>query len=400
MKLTINRNTAQNGLELRFSNFPDRDLKRLLKDFRFQFSKMKGHWYASFSKQALAFAQSLKEVLENNREPNKMCYLPKYDATLENLEHKNYTFVIIVLKHIAETITEQWLVFDPFEKAARRIVWQYLNNKYDGNYERLSLYPRNYIQEARNLFKAGRILRGNINYESVKPDLINYNEPIITKGISIDSLKTTYNIAKIDDFVLRYLWDEFMVGSDFMDDSFRILTSHSQDGTILKDYKDLLDCATYDNIHCEFIAFEPDKNLYLTAQNSFPDVSFYNSDLEELFAIETEEYPFNKEFDAIINTVPYGKIEPKDYYVKEHSHHFKIKDYYQYYILRFLNMLKSHGKMYLVLPKKITSSITFQEFRKIVSLRAKVSIKHSFDIEDVSNGEALDILIFDKEELL
>ena len=398
MKLAINRNIAQNGLELRFSNFPDRDLKRLLKDFRFQFSKMKGHWYTSFSKQALAFAQSLKKVLENNRERNNMCFLPKYEATLENLENKNYTFVVIVRKRGNETITEQWLVFDPFEKAVRRIIWQYLNSKYNGNYERLSLYPRNYIQEARNLFKADRILTGNIYNESVKPDLINYKESNITKEILVDSFKTTYNIAKIDDFVLRYLWDEFMVGSDFIDDSFRVLISHAQDGIILKEYKNLLDCATYDNIHCEFIAFEPDKSLYLSAMNSFPDVAFHNDDLNGLLDITTEEYPLDKEFDAIINTVPYGKMESKEYSVRGHSDYFKISNYYQYYILVFLNMLKPHGKMYLVLPKKITSSQAFQEFRKIVSLRAKMSIKHSFNIDDVSNGEALDILIFDKEE--
>jgi len=37
--------------------------------------------------------------------------------------------------------------------------------------------------------------------------------------------------------------------------------------------------------------------------------------------------------------------------------------------------------MYLVLPKEITSSQVFQEFRKIVSLRTKMSTKHSFEID-------------------
>ena len=148
-----------------FSNFPDREIKQLLKDFRFKFSKMKGYWYTAYSKQAVSFSESLKEVLDNKRDKNNLCFIPKYEATLENLENKNYTLAVVVRKIKYEITTEQWLVFDPFEKAARRIVSQYLNNTCHGNYERLSLYPRNYIQEARNLFQAGQILKGH-HYEN------------------------------------------------------------------------------------------------------------------------------------------------------------------------------------------------------------------------------------------
>jgi len=396
MKLTINKNIAQNGLELRFSNFPDRDLKRLLKDFRFQFSRVKGHWYTSFSKQAFAFAKSLEEVLSNNRDSSDMCYLPKYEASLENLENKNYTFVIISRKQNTKILTEQWLVFDPFEKAARRVVWQYLNKECNGSYERLSLYPRNYIQEARNLFKAGQILKGNDYNEPVGVELIDYGESNITKAAPVNNLKPTYNIAKIDDFVLSYLWDDFMETSDFKDYDFRVLISHFQDGTILKNYKDLINCAALDNIDCELIAFDPDTNLYQVVRNSFPGVSFFNYDLKGLFSITTDHYPLKSEVDAIINTVPYGEIKPYDYPIREDTDYFQVSDYYQYYILVFLKMLRLHGKMYLVLPKKITSSIGFQEFREIVSLKAKMDIKYSFDADDISKGEAVDILVFEK----
>ncbi|NQX86421.1 MAG: hypothetical protein HRT67_11055 [Flavobacteriaceae bacterium] len=130
-----------------------------------------------------------------------------------------------------------------------------------------------------------------LSSQYLKEEFLVENKINITDATSeiINNSKSIYKVAKIDAFILESVWDEFMETFEFTEDDYSLLVSHSQDGTILKDYHSLISCARYDDVNLECVAFEPDESLYLKAKKNLPEVSFYNYDLRGLFNITTRD---------------------------------------------------------------------------------------------------------------
>lgn len=164
MKVAISYNDELNGIELRFSEKPSAGvIQEVKKKMGFRYSKRQNMWYATRNTQRETFAKDLQEALQSGEAPQHISIevQPSHEPSEENIKHRKFSYVTIYFKDAAgKSETERFVLFEPSKNLALDIATQFAQNRYGDSLERVDVYPKNYVREARTLLAAGKIITG------------------------------------------------------------------------------------------------------------------------------------------------------------------------------------------------------------------------------------------------
>ncbi|TGV03588.1 N-6 DNA methylase [Flavivirga rizhaonensis] len=159
MRLSIAYNGVKNGIELRFSEEPIKELALLIRELGFKESlsnpKM---WYVANHPAYNHFTKSLKEVLDKGDDWRTVEIQPSFSPSLENIDTDKFSVVTIYYKGEEKAETQDYVLFDSYKKVAAEIASRFAMETYGGDFKHLEVFPRNYKRKARSLFKEGKII--------------------------------------------------------------------------------------------------------------------------------------------------------------------------------------------------------------------------------------------------
>lgn len=164
MKVDISYNDELNGIELRFSEKPSAEIiQEVKKKMGFRYSKRQNMWYATRNAQRETFANDLQQALQSGKDPQHISIdvQPSNEPSEENIKHRKFSYVTIYFKDAnGKGDTERFVLFEPSKNLALDIATQFAQNIYGDSLEKVYVYPRNYVREARKLLAAGKIITG------------------------------------------------------------------------------------------------------------------------------------------------------------------------------------------------------------------------------------------------
>ncbi|MDH5415339.1 MAG: DUF1249 domain-containing protein, partial [Flavobacteriaceae bacterium] len=164
MKVDISYNDELNGLELHFSEKPSPSIIAEVKTkMGFRYSRAKNLWWAKKTNQRVEFAEKLKETLSGEQIPENISIeiQPSHAPSEENIKHRKFSYVTLwFLNENGKSETEKYVLFEPSKNLAIDIATQFGKNTHGDRFERVDVYPRNYVREARKLLAAGQIIKG------------------------------------------------------------------------------------------------------------------------------------------------------------------------------------------------------------------------------------------------
>jgi len=159
VKLNIIYNTKQNGIELHFDDKPEQNIINKVKAMGFKYSPGKRIWWTKETQSRKTFAEQLKNSLENGENIPTYEVSPSFEATKENIEKKNFSYVsIYILNDRGETEPQRYIIFEPSKPKAQGIASVFAKNTFGDNFKDIHVYPKTYIREARLLYEKGDII--------------------------------------------------------------------------------------------------------------------------------------------------------------------------------------------------------------------------------------------------
>ena len=160
MQVEVTYNENHDGIELSFPEKPDTEVLSQIRSHGFRWHRSGKYWYARNNPTRKAFAESLsgKEISSDIPEPEPPDG-PSYEPTLDNLEARKYSYVSIsYVGADGNSRGENYIIFEPLRFQAEYLAREFAKKRHGPSFERVSIYPKNYIQKARTLFKLGRII--------------------------------------------------------------------------------------------------------------------------------------------------------------------------------------------------------------------------------------------------
>ncbi len=178
MKVTIAYNNKKNEIELFFmGEFPS-DLGVYLKRLGFKVSPTNSKkWHAEKHLAYVNFATSLKEAFATDGDWEVTKVSPSFEATLENINENKFSVVTIHFKGDKKVQQASYVVFDSYKKIVTEIATEFAIATFGDAFKNLAVYPRNYKQKARKLFKEGKIITG-VSNAKVIPDTKEVSEVV------------------------------------------------------------------------------------------------------------------------------------------------------------------------------------------------------------------------------
>ncbi|MBI3519515.1 MAG: DUF1249 domain-containing protein [Bacteroidetes bacterium] len=153
--VTINDNSNQRGIELRFNAEPSPKLQPKLRAMGFRHSKSQIMWYGENTQQAMDFARKVEAILPSSPEGPDLFLSPTFDAVKTNIEKKEFSYVMITLKNGQ---TKSYIVFEPSKPKAEVIAGNFALETFGDEFLALAAKPRLHTKEARVLFDEGKII--------------------------------------------------------------------------------------------------------------------------------------------------------------------------------------------------------------------------------------------------
>lgn len=153
--VTINDNSKQRSIELRFNAEPSPKLQPKLRAMGFRHSKSQVMWYGENTQQAMDFARQVESTLPTSQEGPDLFISPTFDAVKTNIEKKEFSYVMITLK---DGQTKSYIVFEPSKPKAEVIAGNFAKEKFGNEFLALAAKPRLHTKEARVLFDEGKII--------------------------------------------------------------------------------------------------------------------------------------------------------------------------------------------------------------------------------------------------
>ena len=153
--VTINDNSNQRGIELRFNAEPSPKLQPKLRAMGFRHSKSQVMWYGENTQQAMEFARKVETILPSSPEGPDLFLSPTFDAVKTNIEKKEFSYVMITLK---DGQTKSYIVFEPSKPKAEVIAGNFALETFGDKFLALAAKPRLHTKEARVLFDEGKII--------------------------------------------------------------------------------------------------------------------------------------------------------------------------------------------------------------------------------------------------
>jgi len=198
MKVDISYNEELNGIELHFSEKPSPDIISEIKTkMGFRYNRNKNLWWAKKNKQRVTFAETLQETLSKQTGAEKISISvePSHAPSEENIKHRKFSYVTLWYKgKDGNSTTEKYVLFEPSKNVAIDIATQFGKNTYGDRFERVDVYPRNYVRDARKLLAAGKVIAGTGNTQPPKTDDTVW--VVYSSTGTIDSLQISEQKAK------------------------------------------------------------------------------------------------------------------------------------------------------------------------------------------------------------
>lgn len=214
MKVDISYNDELNGLELHFSEKPSPSIIAEVKTkMGFRYSRAKNLWWAKKTKQRVEFAKKLKETLSGEQIPENVSIeiQPSHASSEENIKHRKFSYVTLwFLDENGKSENEKYVLFEPSKNLAIDIATQFGKNTHGERFDRVDVYPRNYVREARKLLAAGQIIRGTGS--SQKSEETETVWVVYSSTGKIDSLQISEQKAK--EYIQRrpeFSWDKMSI---------------------------------------------------------------------------------------------------------------------------------------------------------------------------------------------
>ena len=206
-------------------------------------------------------------------------------------------------------------------------------------------------------------------------------------------------MPKLDDHIIEALWGRvFSFSNYFVSQQKRILIPYCGKGSLLKINEELINCTGYDDPNYEIVGFENNIAHYQIVRNNFPRTELYYTNLEGFINTTLFKTQYNRKYDVIINTVPFGKIKKPSIVLDTCPYYFEITDYYQYCIWEYTKLLAPNGYMFLYLPKTITDTFTFHFFCVLLQKHFKIVEESHYGLDDNTSGMVLHYLVFEKRD--
>jgi len=175
MKVNITYNETFNGLELHFDPKPKKEITTFLKELGFLFNYQKLIWYVKNpTPQKKEIAHQVKSLLENNQSLSELIIVPSFEPSIENIDHKNFSYVSIQYKNSEGTSSwKNYVLFEPTKKIAQFIANKFAKWIYGDAVVSVNVAERNYKRKARVLFDNGDVLVPEL--ESQEKNLVKTN---------------------------------------------------------------------------------------------------------------------------------------------------------------------------------------------------------------------------------
>jgi len=160
MKVIIKHNLAHKGIEIHFSEAISKEMRKFLGAYLFRYSKPQKMWYLrSISNRIIRFAKSVKNVLENDLPLSKLEIEPKFEQSIENLEKKDFSHIVIYFNNDKgiEDI-DNWVVFEKNILLAQFLAEQFADSMYEGKAKQVRVHSGTFIREARESFYSNRLI--------------------------------------------------------------------------------------------------------------------------------------------------------------------------------------------------------------------------------------------------
>lgn len=131
-------------------------------------------WYAVDNPQRRTFAEGLRK--SPAAVSDVISLKPSFEPSKENLDKRNFSFVSIYLKK-PDTESRlnilEYIVFEPSKPSAEGIAELFGKSRFGENFDKVIVYPRNYLREARVLLEAGKIIKEEdlISADNAKPQI-------------------------------------------------------------------------------------------------------------------------------------------------------------------------------------------------------------------------------------
>ncbi len=172
MKVDISYNDELNGIELRFSEKPSAEIiNEVKRKMGFKYSRRQNLWWATRTEQREEFAKNLQAALSEGNAPESISITvePSHEPSEENIKHRKFSYVTIYYKDVnGEGMTDKYVLFEPSKNLAIDIATQFGKNTYGDDFQKVYVYPRNYVREAKKLLAAGKVIQGTGNKPAPK----------------------------------------------------------------------------------------------------------------------------------------------------------------------------------------------------------------------------------------
>ena len=172
-------------IELRFNNIPSPVLVLKLQVFGFSRKRSSVVWKADYTRDAMAFANILKEVLPSTPHGQDVNLQPGNEAIKANIDKKEFSLVSISLK---DNSVKSYLVFEPAKAKAEIIANAFAEREFGKALQTVAVFPRVRVRDARLLFEEGKIIHTGV---SSKPETPHQQNP---KEMETPKSKAPYEI--------------------------------------------------------------------------------------------------------------------------------------------------------------------------------------------------------------
>lgn len=163
MQLLTSINKDKNGIKVRFDAPPTDEITTLLSKLGFKSSYKQTMWYATQTDQRNDFIKLLTEALETVLELNIIELYPAYEPSLENIDNRNYSYVLVSYQNEEDSMTQAgYIIFEPCKRIAEEIVRRNATATFGGQLKKIAVFPRNYKKKARSMFEEGKVIYSSI----------------------------------------------------------------------------------------------------------------------------------------------------------------------------------------------------------------------------------------------
>ncbi len=206
MKVDISYNDELNGIELHFLEKPSPSIISEVKTkMGFRYSKAKNLWWAKKTKQRVDFSNALKEMLSSENTPEEISIevKPSHSPSEENIKHRKFSYVTFWIKDKdGKSTIDKYVLFEPSKNIATDIATRFGKKTYGENFEKVYVYPRNYVREARKLLAAGKIIKWTESSTATKKEStwVIYSSTGLIDSLQISEKKAKEYIQRRPEF--------------------------------------------------------------------------------------------------------------------------------------------------------------------------------------------------------